>query len=294
MPHHRTAADVKQGVKSMPAALESNADLEAIVEVLKVPGYQSVCEAAEGFAEMLNITRVIAVLFFLWAIYDRYLKHATLGEQPKYAAILGRFIVVFIVAAGYAKLFDGFVSLCNYIGSKIQGESFLYQIGKMFLDMEVQLIVRAAGKPSIKSVGDVIGSVLAVPINALLGELVAFVTQGIFFAIRFLRDVYLVGLRAIGPLFIGFYVDEKTRRLAVGWLEHLINVASWPIWMGLLVKIQLAFVAARTNVISTAEGAAADMLGPRWYFFQCIVLVLMILMIPTILAKIIRGIGLFR
>ena len=278
----------------MPAALESNADLNAIVEVLEVPGYQSVCEAAEGFAGMLNVTRVIAVLFFLWAIYDRFLKHATLGEQPKYAAVLARFALVFIVAASYAKLFDGFVGLCDYVGSKIQGESFLYQIGEMFLDTEVQLIVRVAEKPSIKGIGDVVGSLLAAPINAILGEFVAFVTQGVFFAVRFLRDVYLVALRAIGPLFIGFYVDEKTRRLAVGWLEHLINVASWPIWMGLLIKIQLAFVAARISIISTAEGAAADMLGPRWYFFQCIVLVLMILMIPTVLGKITRGIGLFK
>jgi hypothetical protein len=278
----------------MPTALESNAELDAMVEALQVPGYQSVCKAAEGFAEMLNITRVIAILFFLWAIYDRFLKHAALGERPKYLAVIGRFTLVFIVAASYAQIFDEFVNLCDYVGSKIQGESFIYQIGKMFLDMEVQLIVRAAEKPSIKGIANAVGSLLRAPINAMLGEFAAFVTQGVFYAIRFLRDVYLVALRAIGPLFIGFYVYEKTRRLAAGWLEHLINVASWPIWMGLLVKIQLAFVAARIDVIRTAEGAAADMLGPRWYFFQCIVLVLMILMIPTVLGKIIRGIGLFR
>lgn len=278
----------------MSAAIEVNSELEAMVKALEVPGYQSVCEAAEGFAEMLNVTRVIAILFFLWAIYDRFLKHAALGERPKYAAVIGRFILVFIVAASYARLFDGFVNLCDYVGGKIQGESFIYQIGKMFLDTEVQLIVRVAERPSVKGIADAVGSLLAAPINAMLGELVAFVTQGVFYAIRFLRDVYLVALRAIGPMFIGFYVDEKTRRLATGWLEHLINVASWPIWMGLLVRIQLAFVAARIDVIGTAGGAASDMLGPRWYFFQCIVLVLMILMIPTVLGKVIRGIGLFR
>lgn len=268
--------------------------MQALVEALKVPGYQAVCREAEGFAGLLQVTRAIAFFMFLLAIYDRFFKHLTAGERPNYLAVVIRLALVSLGVTFYAGAFDQFVGLCDYVGAQLQGEDFLTRVAGMFLEAEVQLIVKAAASPTLSNLANAIGSLVTMPFNMMIGQVVTSITQGAFYAIRFLRDIYLVALRASGPLFIGFFVYEKTRRLAVGWMEHVINVASWPIWMGLLVRIQLAFVSTRIESLSTYTGAAADALGPRWFLFQSFVLVLMLLMIPTVMNKIVRGIGLFR
>lgn len=269
-------------------------DLSSLIMAMEVPDYRTVCAAADGFAGLLKITQAVATIMFLWAVYDRYARHLTTGENPNYLSIVGRLAVVFAGVGLFGRAFDEFVALCDSIGSNLQGPRFLERVARMFMDAEVQLVVKSARSLDMPGMLDVLGSIVAMPVNAVIGQCLAFVTQGVFYAIRFLRNVYLVALRATGPLFIGFYVNEKTRRLAVGWAEHVINVASWPVWMGLLVRIQLAFVEARIGAVSTGIGAAADTLGPRWFVFQSIVLVMLILMIPTVMNRVVRGIGLFR
>lgn len=269
-------------------------ELNELVEALKVPGYKAVCHQAEGFAGLLNVTRTVAMLMFVWAIYDRFVRHVATSERPNYLAIMGRLALVGTAAALYDQVFDGFVSFCDDLGARLQGPDFLLRVGRMFLNAEVQLVVKASAEPSLKNIANLMGSIISMPFNLFIGQTVTSIAQGSFYAIRFLRDIYLVALRASGPLFLGFYVHDKTRRLAVGWMEHVINVSSWPIWMGLLVRIQLAFVENRIHAISTYTGAAADCIGPRWFLFQSIVLVLMLLMIPTVMNRVVRGIGLFR
>lgn len=269
-------------------------DLRALIEALKVPGYEAVCREAEGFASMLQVTRIVAFLMFLLAVYDRFFRHLSGGERPNYLAIVVRLALISLGITFYARVFDQFVGLCDHVGAELQGKDFLTQVARMFLEAEVQLIVKSAETPSLRNLANTIGSLITMPFNLIVGQIMTSITQGAFYAIRFLRDIYLVALRASGPLFMGFFVYDKTKRLAVGWLEHAINVASWPIWMGLLVRIQLAFVNARINTLSVYAGAAADALGPRWFLFQSIVLVLMLLMIPTVMNRIVRGIGLFR
>ena len=117
----------------------------------------------------------------------------------------------------------------------------------------------------------------------ILVAIVWFIAQAIIIIISALRNIYLTLLIIMGPVMIAMFANSTTREYGQGWIKSFINIASWPIWMSLIVWIQNGLIQYQ---LSSSSGGSKIII-----FSYNVVFILVLLQVPTFLPTLLSGKG---
>lgn len=256
-------------------------------------GIMDISESRAGKV-ILNASRLIATIFFIYELIKRYLKTSLGQERMNTGQLITRMIVVVVAFGLYSHAFEGLYNLIDTAVNAIRGGDYYERITN-YHSYTINAILESqytneAGTISIwklmtnplKTVSDVIG--LAVW-NAA-ANLVAFIAQGCYAFIELYRYVWLLFLKLIGPLALATLITEDAKRIGIGWIENLVNVLLWPLWATIIMEIQMNLYAI------SSESASTGLINEfKWAIILNSITIFLILSIPGLLPRIARGAG---
>lgn len=243
----------------------------------------------ETFQTLKTIAKSAATLLFLFAIISKMVNPGIGEERPGYQWLIPRLVLVAVAFAGYDFIYTQIWDLTNAAIDSINGRNFYIDIATYYAGGSEALMlqaIHAGGEGAARASGPlaIIGMLLKAPFWVMISEAVALISETVYGFFLIYRAVWLTFLFIFGPLALASFINPGMSRLGWGWLENFINALLWPLWMGIIMKVQMHLV----GLDATGFG------DPKITLLANVFSIVLVIQIPTLLPRIVRGVGIKR